>query len=222
MPIKFISLNDKFIKIMKEKGYEAYLMDIENYKIERKTYYMSPANTLCFMDGGIDYVLSRKIFPNIEKIVKMYLLVLSKKYNLFTLLGRAYLPIGSSLIIDYDLNRSIIISPTMLLPQDISTTQNAYYSIQAVLYNILINKNENIDDVDIIITSICCGYGKMNEEESAKQIINGIKDYREYKPKKKGENYIINEIDLMTQPKYYQNTEWIKLKPEEIIKVQNK
>lgn len=35
-----------------------------------KTYYVSPANSLYFMDGGFDYALSRIIFPNIEIEVK--------------------------------------------------------------------------------------------------------------------------------------------------------
>jgi len=34
--------------------------------VNKKTYYISHANSLCFMDGGIDYALSKIIFPNIE------------------------------------------------------------------------------------------------------------------------------------------------------------
>jgi O-acetyl-ADP-ribose deacetylase (regulator of RNase III) len=47
-------------------------MKIQYYipKDNKKTYYVSPANSLCFMDGGIDYALSRIIFQNIEVGVK--------------------------------------------------------------------------------------------------------------------------------------------------------
>jgi O-acetyl-ADP-ribose deacetylase (regulator of RNase III) len=47
-------------------------MKIENYvpNPNKRTYYISPANSLCFMDGGIDYALSRIIFPGIEKQLK--------------------------------------------------------------------------------------------------------------------------------------------------------
>jgi len=47
-------------------------MKVQDYIPTKKTYYVSPANSLCFMDGGIDYALSRIIFPNIEMEVKKY------------------------------------------------------------------------------------------------------------------------------------------------------
>jgi len=66
----------------------------------------------------------------------------------------------------------------------------------AILYNILINQKENIEDIDIIFTAFCCGYGKMEEDESIQQIIDGIKDYVHYKPKTIYKNIIINEPNL--------------------------
>jgi len=57
----------------------------------------------------------------------------------------------------------------MLLPQNVSNTKNAYYATIAVLYNIFINAKEDIEDIDIIFTSFCCGYGKMEEEVSIQQ-----------------------------------------------------
>jgi len=51
------------------------------------------------------------------------------------------------------------------------------------LYNVLINHRENINNVDIIFTSFCCGYGKMTEEESINQIIKGFQDYHKYNPR---------------------------------------
>ena len=108
-------------------------------------------------------------------------------------------------------------SPTMLLPQNVSKTKNAYYSTMASLYNILINNKHNIDDVDIIFTSLCCGYGKMDESESVKQIMEGINDYVKYQPKIVRKNIVINEPNLSEQPKYYQNTEFFEIKPSEIV-----
>lgn len=214
MPILFISLNNTFTNKIKQYGFEAKTMKIQNYlpKQRRKTYYISPANSLCFMDGGIDYALSRIIFPNIESTVKKIV----KQLGHINIIGKYYLPIGSSIILDSD-NKSLVISPTMLLPQNVSKTQNAYYATMAVLYNILINKEEKLENVDIIFTSFCCGYGKMDEETSIQQILKGINDYKYYKPKIINKNIIINEPNLYDQPKYYQNTEWFPIKPEEII-----
>ncbi len=203
MPILFISLNDSFTEKIKKYGYNAKTMKIEDYVPNKKTYYVSPANSLCFMDGGIDLALSRIIFPNIEPRVKNIV----KNLNNKNLLGRYYLPIGSSIIIDTS-NHSLVVAPTMLLPQDVSTTKNAYYATMAVLYNIIINKKEDLNNIDIIFTSLCCGYGKMNDDESIAQITQGINDYKYYNPTIINENIILHEPNLLSQPKIYQNTEW--------------
>lgn len=214
MPIKFISLNKDFIELAKSKGYESHLMKIQDYKPIRKTYYVSPANSLGFMDGGIDMALSRIVFPGIEPIVKTRI----KNQNITNLLGRKYLPIGSSIIIDYDESRSMVVSPTMLLPQDVSKTRNAYFATMAVLYNVLCNRKESLENVDILLTSMCCGYGKMSEENSLNQILKAIEDYKEYKPSHiRNEWVILHQPNLYEQPKYYQNTEWLVIPPEEII-----
>jgi len=215
MTIIFISLNETYIEKIKKYGFEAKNMKIQDYipNPNKKTYYVSPANSLCFMDGGIDYALSRIIFPNIEREVKDIV----KQLGITSLVGKSYLPIGSSIILDKG-EKSLVISPTMLLPQNVSSTKNAYYSTKSVLYNILINKKENIKDIDIIFTSLCCGYGKMEEDKSIQQIIDGIKDYTTYNPSHIiNENIIINEPNLYEQPKYYQNTEFFSIKPEDIV-----
>jgi hypothetical protein len=164
------------------------------------------------MDGGIDYALSRIIFPDIEKEIK----TLVRQLGITSIVGKSYLPIGSSVIIDKD-SKSLVISPTMLLPQNVSTTRNAYYATMAVLHNVLVNRKENIDEVDILLTSLCCGYGKMTEENSIQQIRDGINDYIHYNPLIINQNIIINEPNLSEQPKYYQNTEFFDIKPEEIV-----
>jgi O-acetyl-ADP-ribose deacetylase (regulator of RNase III) len=213
MPIIFISLNETYTEKIKKYGFEAKTMKIQDYvpNPHKKTYYVSPANSLCFMDGGIDYALSRIIFPDIEKEVKNIV----KKLNITSIVGKPYLPIGSSIIVDKG-NKALVVSPTMLLPQNVSNTQNAYYATMAILYNILLNKKENIKEIDIIFTSLCCGYGKMDEDVSIAQIMKGIKDYINYRPSIIYKDIIINEPNLYDQPKYYQNTEFFPIKPEEI------
>lgn len=63
MPIIFINLSNSYADKIKLNGYESHAMKIDEYipNPNRKTYYVSPANSLCFMDGGIDYALSRII-----------------------------------------------------------------------------------------------------------------------------------------------------------------
>ena len=106
----------------------------------------------------------------------------------------------------------------MLLPQAVPATRNAYYATMAVLYNVLVNRGENLDDVDILMTSFCCGYGKMSEQESIQQILDGIRDYPNYKPMRLTKFIILAEPNQHEQPKYYQNTEWLDIPPNEIQK----
>lgn len=214
MPIIFISLSETYTEKIKQHGFEAKTMKIQDYipNPNRKTYYISPTNSLGFMDGGIDYALSRIIFPNIEKEVKNII----KELGIASIVGKSYLPIGSSIIIHKE-NKSLVVSPTMLLPQNVSTTCNAYYATMAILYNILINNNESLDEIDILFTSFCCGYGKMEEDVSILQILDGIKDYIYYKPTVISKYIILHEPNLYDQPKYYQNTEFFKIRPEEIV-----
>lgn len=213
MPIIFISLSESFTEKIKSYGFYARTMKIQDYKPNpnRRTYYISPANSLCFMDGGIDYALSRIIFPNIESELKETM----KGLGIKNIIERPYLPIGSSIIIDRNMI-SLVVAPTMLLPQNVSKTKNAYYATVAVLYNIIINRKENIDNIDILFTSFCCGYGKMNENDTIQQILDGIHDYPYYNPKIINDNIIIHEPNLHDQPKYYQNTEFFLISPHEI------
>lgn len=214
MPIIFVSLNKKFINKVNELGFIGKLIKIQNYKLSnKKTFYVSPANSLCFMDGGIDYALSRIIFPNVQSSV----VNIVKNLKIYNKLGRTYLPIGSSIILDFK-NTALVVAPTMLLPQKVSNTKNAYYATMAVLYNVLINQKYNLNNVDIIFTSMCCGYGEMNEYESLKQILEGIRDYKNYNPHIVNNSIIIKEPNLTNQPKYYQNTEFFDIAEKDIIK----
>lgn len=211
----FISLNKEFINQMKKEHENSYCMKIQDYIPKKeKVYYVSPANSIGFMDGGIDYALSRIIFPGIEKRVMRYI-----RYNgKINLLGIKYLPIGSSIIFndEENPNKKLIVAPTMLKPHDVSKTNNCYYATMAVLYNILMNNKET--DCEIILTSMCCGYGNMKIEDSINQLNRGIKEYKNFEPITVNENYIFSEKNLEEQPNFYENTAYKNIDPKDIIK----
>lgn len=125
-----------------------------------------------------------------QLIVYVLWIVVLSSLNIKTLLGRPYLPIGSSIVLNVNPIQSLVVAPTMLLPQNISNTNNVYYATMAVLYNVLVNKGEDLYNIDIIFTSFGCGYGKMSEDTSIKQILRGISDYSNYKPKIINQNII--------------------------------
>ena len=42
------------------------------------------------------------------------------------------------------------------------------------------NAKKKIEDVDIIFTSLCCGYGKMEEDVSIRQIMDATDGLQQY------------------------------------------
>lgn len=198
--------------------------------------YVSPANSLGFMDGGIDAVLSRKMFPNCEIKVKNTI----KKIGIQNLLGRYYLPIGCSLIIpvkhaingDNFTNQYLMSAPTMLLPQDISNTKNPYYTMYAIVRHCIIFnryfKSKNYTPISqIFIPGLGTGYGKTTPKRCAELICKALKDaiFDEFINTKSINNNLspnhwsyIPEYQhiLKEQPNYYQNTEFIEIPIENI------
>ena len=69
--ITIVSLNEDYVNLAKKVFKYSYNMLIQDYKPKRKTvFYISPANSLGFMDGGIDKPLSTIIFPGIQRTVQ--------------------------------------------------------------------------------------------------------------------------------------------------------
>jgi len=198
MPIKFVTLNKEFAEEMKKQGkYQVVVTRIQNYKPDekRETYYVSPANSHGWMDGGIDEDFS-KMFPGIGGRVR-------RKYREVGKVnkdGKEYLPIGSSVIIPLGKKKFLVSAPTMLIPEDVQYTNNAYFSTMAVLYNVLVNGRKKLDDVNILLTSMCCGCGKMKIKTAVQQILQAITDYRKFRGDFIGPGVVVNEPNLDEQP----------------------
>lgn len=222
--ITIISLNQEYIDLAKKEGFKhAHKMQIQEYRpIRKNVFYVSPANSLGFMDGGIDMDLSRVVMPDIEKPLKREI----QKHGLLTKLGRKHLPIGSSIIVEpekqdvylyylKDKNCHLVSAPTMWLPQDVSMTQNCYYATVASLYNVLINCR--YQDAEIIFTSMACGWGKMTPKQSLDQFIHAVKTYPEYRPHKIVDRCVIHQPNIEEQGNFYENTEWKDIDPADVV-----
>jgi O-acetyl-ADP-ribose deacetylase (regulator of RNase III) len=170
MRLHFVSLNEAWIHEIQQLFPDAQTTcgDVQTIPLE-KTAFVSPANCLGFMDGGIDYVYSRKMFPGCEKQVKQKIRDLGFK----TLLGRDYLPIGSAFLVPVGETTGLLCAPTMFLPHDVSQTRNAYLSCLAAF---LVFQKIGLYET-LVLTSHCCGYGKMSEIESAKQMRKAYDDF---------------------------------------------
>ena len=177
--------------------------NVKTYTHANNTTFVSPSNSLLFFDGGIDYVYSRVMFLNLEKDAKQMV----KDTGLLSKLGRPWLPIGETLTIPLKNNNYMICSPTMMMPQNVRNTQNAYYATKAAL---LAAKQNNVEQ--LIIPGMCTGYGKMTCEEAAKQMARAITEFY-----KDDYNLPSREIILAEQPNYYENTEFKDIDVTDII-----
>ena len=202
MPILFYSLHKDFVRKM-NSHFPCFEKKIEQYKPSSnnivKTYYVSPANSMGYMHGGIDYSLANNILIGIAPRVLSRIQTIGKPIPNY---HEKYLPIGSSTIVDYNRHASLVVAPTMLTPSNVSKTHNAYYATMAVLYNILVNRQHDIRNVDILLTSFCCGCGGMSSDETVQQMLDAIQDYNDmskYNPRVIDNNTIICEPNMDEQ-----------------------
>lgn len=164
--IHFCSLNAEWIQEIQSafSGIQSVRVshaDIRTISQDRVAF-VSPANSLGFMDGGIDLHLSRTILPGIEPAVKRAI----RTIGMTTAIGRAYLPVGSALFVKHNELSGLIVAPTMFLPHIVADTQNAYHSFYAALH---VWKSA-CPTWDLIVTSHCCGVGGMRGTRSAEQM----------------------------------------------------
>jgi O-acetyl-ADP-ribose deacetylase (regulator of RNase III) len=210
MSIKFISLHNEWVDTIKDNFKNIPLIIVDNCDIRtiptENTCFVSPANSLGFMDGGIDLVLSREIMPGIEQKVKKRI----EQLGVMSSMGRPYLPIGSVVAVPYNLNTFLIVTPTMFLPHDVRGTQNAYWSFYAALKmwrKLCIQKNKKFN---LVVTSHCCGVGRMSGKESADQMKHAYDDFIHGKGAdivKEYEDAILFPNRDLTQPNNYDNRE---------------
>ena len=186
MSILFVSLDEEWVDAMKpfstKYNIQLVLEDIREITSDLPIIYVSPANSYGVMDGGIDLILSRDVFPGIEPVVKKRI----------TQLDRGYLPIGEAIYIPYlpkenrglsrpagfhfDTNKSLIVAPTMFIPTDVSDTRNAYLSACAAfsLWKDIMKQEQK--EYCLVMTSHCCGVGRMDPSESARQMIEAYEE----------------------------------------------
>jgi O-acetyl-ADP-ribose deacetylase (regulator of RNase III) len=210
MMIKFISLNKEWVECMKGYFKDTPFVIFDCCDITKipkdNACFVSPANSLGFMDGGIDLPLSRTIMPGIESKVKRRI----RELNILSSIGRHYLPIGSVITVSHDSNTHLIVAPTMFLPHDVRGTQNAYWSFFAAvkMWHKMCNQNNN--RYNLIVTSHCCGCGKMSAQESAEQMKRAYDDHIQGKgPEivKEFEDAILFPNRDLSQPNNYDNRE---------------
>ena len=163
--------SEEVSRIFQQKSYENYSIDTYTGDIRDmigdNTAYISPANSLLYFNGGVDYIYS-KMFPSLQtdaqELVKKYNYKLSDNEAQSSNEVNYYLPVGSAMIVPVEhINEKIeinylIASPTMFMPSDIRNTSNVYYAFYAVIA-VIDKYNRSVDDEIKIRTVICPGLG---------------------------------------------------------------
>ena len=217
LQIFLVNLEEKMVKAWKKyfdgiENVSCEVGDIENY-FEKSTAFVSASNSKLFFDGGSDLAYM-EMFPNVQRKMKKFV----EKFGYTDNFGlKDYLPIGAACIKQFD-TKYLICAPTMLLPQDVSDTNNAYVAFKLVLE--LLDKNPRIDS--IVIPAMCAGYGKMPYDTVAKQMIDAYDDHVSHNimldtvgDEKSDLVYDPTHID--TQPHYYANTQFMNFDRSEAI-----
>lgn len=156
--------------------------------------YVAPLNSMGFMDGGVDAVYSRVMFPGLETDIKDAI----KERGYISALGRSYLPIGLTVAVAVSGGALVIGAPTMLLPQDVANTRNAFLAMNAALW-----EADHQGTELLVVPGMCTGYGKMPPDRAIGQMKAAHEAY------KKGVRHGIPvDVVLKEQPRVYMNTEW--------------
>lgn len=144
--------------------------------------YVSPANSLGLMRGGIDNVY-QKMFPTIENDVRNEIRRLNYKNDS----GHHYLPICSALLVNITGDCTIehlkkcqnylICCPSMALPgSNIAQTENVYHCYKSIIK--LIKKLPFKVD-NLIIPGIGTGVGGVSYEKCAKEFYLALKNLKD-------------------------------------------
>lgn len=109
---------------------------------------VSPANSFCIMDGGLDLAIRDALGFEVQR--RAQALIIERHHG--------ELPIGFAEIVPTDDDRwpHLIMAPTMRIPETVSTTLNAYAAFRAVLLAVL---RWNATDAKPIRSLVCCGLG---------------------------------------------------------------
>jgi O-acetyl-ADP-ribose deacetylase (regulator of RNase III) len=160
-----------------KRHFENYTIAVFNGDVRQvprdRTVFISPANSLGFMDGGIDDIY-RKMFPEVERLVQAKI----KTYDYQSALGRYFLPIGSAAIVDAGTQCKLVCAPTMWLPEPVKDTQNAYWAFRAILALVdKFNKKSREKIQTIACPGLATGCGRMSFSECASQILRAMVDH---------------------------------------------
>ena len=153
---------------------------------------ISPANSFGIMDGGIDGKLRDFFGMRVEERVRRRI---SEEHG-------GELPVGSSILVptDHKQFRYLISAPTMRVPEDVSSTLNAYLAMRAIILQCL-----GHDDIrTAVIPGLCALSGRMPLPVVARQmrvaydkLIRRSIAYSHWREERSLQDYLRCQTDLL-------------------------
>ena len=202
--IHLVSLNQEWCEFLRRAFQGSMRVRVTHGDIRhiprKNTAFVSPANSLGSMDGGIDAVLT-ELLPGCDTELRNKIAELDTK----TTLGRPILPVGSGILIPHkETGCALISAPTMFRPQSVSHTRNAYWSTRAAL-EVLFKWRSQFPILEkpyttVVLTSHCCGIGNMSARNCAIQMYEAIKDFEQ--PRGSFELQYTPRPDLVLGPEF--------------------
>jgi len=186
LSLLFFDHSDKiedYRRIINEKTIKTTSITIETYFVKsdvrdlvkkfKVDCIVSPANSIGFMDGGID-MFYMQMFPGIQNDVQDRI----KTFGITTVLGRYALPVGSAMLVKTKDKQTPLMMcvPTMFLPRDIRGTKNVYWAMRGLL-KLAVSSFNKESRIVLAIPCFGTGVGRMTGEASAQQINEALQDF---------------------------------------------
>lgn len=124
---------------------------------------VSPANSFGIMDGGLDLLIRDKLGGALQKAVTVRLA--QERCG--------ELAIGDAIVVTAGHREwpFLVVAPTMRVPEDVSSTINAYLAFRAALTAVVLfnRKHGNVID-SMLVPGLCTGTGRMHPRACARQM----------------------------------------------------
>lgn len=166
--------------------YECIKGDIKEFSGQENTGFVSAANALGILGGGVDAAINN-MFPLVQENITTII----NDNGYINIYGEGFIPIGSATIVpicepEQNIhNQYLITAPTMLNPCNVSKTNNCYHALYATLrvvkkFNEYQLKNNKPEIETIICPGLGTGVGGIHEIDAARQFWRAIADFVKY------------------------------------------
>ena len=131
--------------------------------------YVTAGNSYGIMTGGIDLAFRNKFGYELQDRIQEELFFYRRQKLAVGEAINVYLP---------NTNKRLIYAPTMIIPSDVSKTQNARYAFLATLREAKRIQGQILNSIIIACPGFCTLSGKMTSSQAADQMFQALKDYK--------------------------------------------